>query len=1061
MVISRLYLEMYGLAAQERLAWLIHEAKADDPLAPVTVVVPNQYAGLSLRRTLGRKGSLVNVRFMVPARLAEYLGSPILAGQGKAPQSSIMELAAIQHLAGKMYGQGPLGGVAKHPRLHSSIRGTFRDLSNLSEVGLTNLEAMDPLREQIVRWYRLFRDLLGRYYNREELSKAAAVAVKEGKTASTLRDLGFIVFYLVSDFSPGEIDLVTALSEVKQCAMILGLTGESDADTKARSTASWLHQTLYQAESTEEPKRGSYSIHHILIAPDAQEEIRWVVRHIIREAEEGLPFHRTAVLYRQSDPYGFLIHNQLRFAGIPISGLDSTQLKDTPAGKLLIYLLAIIECDFTRDSVMRWIAETPVKTSLKSGLGLSECARWEIITREVGITKGAAQWQERLDRYLSSLTQRIDEMGKTEEASPWQIKETEKRRESANSLRLFIQELSSSHTPPEGSCWSEYATWARDLIAKYAHQPAEWPEEHQASYERIITLLDELSILDDVVPGGTNLAEFSLMLNNSLETSSGRTGTTGSGVFVAPVASAQGMDFEVVYIVGMAEGAFPPRVPDDAVLPDRIRIMLTDTENLPLRQSKRIEERRLFLAALASGQKRILSYPRSDTSSQRGQYPSPWFVREAGHLHGAHVRSTDIEKLESEPWLSLIYSSQHSLKYADILAPADSHDYDMSSIARWHRKGHRLEHHFLMAEGSPGCRALEMEKGRRGSSFTIWDGCLSELAGTNRRLGLPQDSQFSPTRLQRWAECPFKYYLGDILGISVLDRPEEIMTISALDRGSLVHEILERFITTVQKQDELPDFGKPWTQSHQELLMNIAEGEFDKAEAGGLTGRRILWDLAKEEIRHDLVAFLESDTRWRGIEQSRPLWVEREFGFENANSLPPVILTRKNGSQLRLRGIMDRVDETVSDSKLIVIDYKSGSTSPYRDMRKDLLGGGRYLQLPVYAQAVRNARGHKVEVEAFYWFVTTRGGFDRRGVPLAEVEDRFHEVVEIIASGIEQGIFPANPGAPDSRENCRYCDFKRICPANIDLLWERKAQDPKIAHYLSFSGEGPLEEVEE
>ncbi len=226
----------------------------------------------------------------------------------------------------------------------------------------------------------------------------------------------FIVFYLVSDFSPGEIDLVTALSEVKQCAMILGLTGESDADTKARSTASRLHQTLHQAESTEESKRGSYSIHHMLIAPDAQEEIRWVVRHIIREAEEGLSFHRMAVLYRQSDPYGFLIHNQLRFAGIPVSGTDSTKLKDTPAGKLLIYLLAIIECDFTRDSVMRWIAETPVKTSLKSGLGLSECARWEIITREVGITKGAAQWQERLDRYLSSLTQRIDEMEKTEEA---------------------------------------------------------------------------------------------------------------------------------------------------------------------------------------------------------------------------------------------------------------------------------------------------------------------------------------------------------------------------------------------------------------------------------------------------------------------------------------------------------------------------------------------------------------------------------------------------------------------------------------------------------------------
>src|SRR3970040_2871899 len=53
-------------------------AKGDDPLAPVTVVVPSNYAGLSLRARLGSERPVVNVRFLVLARLAELLGAPRL-----------------------------------------------------------------------------------------------------------------------------------------------------------------------------------------------------------------------------------------------------------------------------------------------------------------------------------------------------------------------------------------------------------------------------------------------------------------------------------------------------------------------------------------------------------------------------------------------------------------------------------------------------------------------------------------------------------------------------------------------------------------------------------------------------------------------------------------------------------------------------------------------------------------------------------------------------------------------------------------------------------------------
>jgi RecB family exonuclease len=163
------------------------------------------------------------------------------------------------------------------------------------------------------------------------------------------------------------------------------------------------------------------------------------------------------------------------------------------------------------------------------------------------------------------------------------------------------------------------------------------------------------------------------------------------------------------------------------------------------------------------------------------------------------------------------------------------------------------------------------------------------------------------------------------------------------------------------------------------------------------------------------------------------------------------MLDIKQGKQVSLRGLIDRVDETESGSKLILIDYKFGKSYSHKDMDKDELGGGKHLQLPVYAMAIKNVMGESVEVEALYWFASARGNFDRKSVRLGEVEERFHKMIEIIASGIEQGLFPANPGSAENPlENCGYCDFDRICPANRDLIWEQKSQSGEVAHYLKL-----------
>ena len=83
-VISAVEHVAYGRPASDALARAVEGAKTAGPLAPVTVIVPSNFAGLTARRLLG-SGELglrgiANVAFLTPFRLAELLSADQLLG---------------------------------------------------------------------------------------------------------------------------------------------------------------------------------------------------------------------------------------------------------------------------------------------------------------------------------------------------------------------------------------------------------------------------------------------------------------------------------------------------------------------------------------------------------------------------------------------------------------------------------------------------------------------------------------------------------------------------------------------------------------------------------------------------------------------------------------------------------------------------------------------------------------------------------------------------------------------------------------------------------------------
>lgn len=1037
----RVYLEPYGRIARERLQALVVEAKAGNPLAAVTVVPPNTYAGIGLRRVLAGDGGLLNVGFMALARLAEQLGAPTMASQRRRPLSAAAEMAVIRKVAMEVLGKEPLGSMAGHTTLHESLQAAFKELMRLTEDELDTLAAEGPLRQTTVELYRRFREKTAEYYGPEDEAWAAAEAVRSGRGQPALQDMGALVFFLLTRPSPGETALLTALSDAAPCSLVVGRTGEVGVDD---ADGGWWERISGASHggSVELDARPEF----ILSAPDAREEVRQAVREMIQRAEAGVPFHRMAALYRQQDPYAFQLRMELGFAGIPVAGPDPSPLRDSAPGRLLTGMMDVIRQDFSRAALMRWLADAPVWNAASNRSASSELQRWEGLSREAGVVRGLEQWKERLHSLTASMALRRQGAEGRGDLTEAQVKGYFEAIACAERLLALIEQLAKDIPPSDGSPWSAFAEWAKDAMDRYSQGKNDWPTQQQDALGRVESALEELGKLDAVEPA-TTLAWFKHALDHALSVYMGRSGATGTGVFVASLGAATGMEFDTVWLLGMSEGDYPARSGEDPLLPEYVRAQVL-MGALPLRREAQLRERRDYLAALAGGNRRRLSYSRVDPITRRAQYPSPWLLEAASTLEDERVTSEQLHTYEA-PWLTVIESMEDALRQAEDGRAADGHEYDVLSLARFQRTGSRLRWHPLASAGGPLGRALAMDRARARNELTEWDGFVGAIAGSSGRLGGSLSQVMSPTRLESWAICPYRHFLANVLNLSAWETPEDVLTTSPLERGSLVHTILERFIKEAMDARG-PSPREGWILLQRKRLREIAQEEFQVAERRGVTGRRVLWEVAQEDILQDLERFLDDDEQYRANEGMQPRHSEYAFGFDG----PPVELALPDGGGIRFRGFIDRVDVAQDGRRAVVMDYKTGSSRPYGKMEDDPLMAGKQLQLPVYALAVRQTLLPDAALRAEYWFISANGGYIRVPVTLDAIEAEFRNTVQAIVEGVRGGIFPANPGPPGfgGPENCRYCDFQRICPTNKMALWARKVDSPQVAAYKKLSG---------
>jgi ATP-dependent helicase/DNAse subunit B len=312
----------------------------------------------------------------------------------------------------------------------------------------------------------------------------------------------------------------------------------------------------------------------------------------------------------------------------------------------------------------------------------------------------------------------------------------------------------------------------------------------------------------------------------------------------------------------------------------------------------------------------------------------------------------------------------------------------------------------------------------------------------------------SATRLETWARCPHAYFARYLLHLDAIERPEEIVQLSPLERGKVVHEALDRFLAELIG---VAGVGRPWVAGHRDRLHEILRETCDEVEARGMGGRRLLWERARRELHAELDEFLDVDGRYREETGAETIATELQFGWRDAPQ-PAVEMACSDGRTLHFAGSADRIDR-LADGRLSVIDYKTGGLRAYQHLSADdPLLDGQYLQLPIYAHATRAVLGidREVPVEAWYWF--TKEPKKRRGylVDLA-VEKALDDALLVIIDGIEAGMFVDRPPEPDWRATqgwieCAYCDPDGLGTADRHRDWTRKLGAPELAEYLALVG---------
>ena len=1016
----------------------VRAAKAADPIAPVLVVVGSHLQHIYLRRLLARSLTAVaNVRFVTLMDLAGELSlpdqsdaaardGPILPLPDGAHIPLLEQVIAEQRSQARRNGAY---GLADASMVHA-VAASLRDLREGDiDPPLVRTGSTRPWLSALAAMAAAYREALAPFADATRRAGQAAAAGRAQVAAFVQRfapDTGQVLIYGIYDVNALQLRMLERLARVLPARLFLPWSAAAEPFAFAQQTVDRLRQRGFRLMRLDAgtPARGPRTTRAVFSCADRQAEIEETVRRVLEDLAAGVPAGEIAVLHRMDPVYDELICGVLDRAAVPHYRSAGQPVRRSTVGRAALNLLQLLYSEPRRGALLEllslpgidlaWIESTAPDARLTP-----RPARWEALSKELGLVKG---W----DEFDSVLTFH------REHAAPGDDERAAESIAAADELHAVVRTLAAAARQAlAAAAWQEHAGLFLELLTQFL--PAAADSQAAAAIADRIRML---AVLDRAATRGGTVSATPERFRQAAETAIRQAIVSGgyfqrSGVFVGNVMSARLLRFRRVYVTGCAERTFPPIIRQDPLLLDEERERINrgagHDSYLPLKGQRLDEERLLFeLACQAATDRLTLSYPRRGTSSTNVRLPSSFLLEEVGDLAGGFLSAEALERNAGD-WYQRMPAR---IGYDGVAAEDALRALDESDL-RWH----------VLEQGGGGQPAVNAivplwrnieavrahQAARRRRSFGAFDGIVpAQLVAAHGTL----ERDLTATALEDFAVCPYRFFLSRVLGIRARGEPEQTLQIAPLQRGNLVHAILDELV------QQFLDGAASWAEflrGADTALREIMERHFAELPAG-VTGLPLSWELIRDQVAAELAAYLSEERRQAAVPRPdtgagdgwEPVAAEHEF---QGVSIPA------GNRELRFAGRIDRIDG--SAGRLRIVDYKTGAAARetaegYRE--------GRSLQLPVYLHAAAHVQPSELtRCSAELHYVSERAAYARRALSGAQlaVDPRFGEVLGAMAEAIASGAFFYQPG--EHRAHCRWCDYRDICHTRVGDYAKRKA----------------------
>ena len=638
------------------------------------------------REIVTRRGALFGLHRFSLRQLASTLAATELARRGLAVASPLSTEAVSARSAFEALASNALdylAPVAKLRSIRQTLAATLSDLRD-ADVDLTALDDHGARGADVSVLARRFDEQLlqADLVDRSALFRLAAqsaqgdvvvpisgplllldVAVRDEVTRRFAQALCGRASHSLATVPEGDERSLAALTEVPGAQMVpppLPILGADHLDR--------VRRYLFTPERLPEPiprSDGDPAV-RFFSAPGENRECVEIARAALREAANGVPFDRMAVLVRAPELYSGLVETALTRAGITGWLARGTRVPD-PAGRAYLALLA---CASERLSARRfaeylslaqvpflsgegtppstpapWVPPdnaatelpgpaVPTQLSLFDGVALEPPEptdsedqpvvagslrtpwQWDRLLVESAVIGGRDRWARRLDGLAHQLRVRRDERASEEPESP-RVRALDRDLRNLDHLRRFaLPVIDRLAALPDRATWGEWLEPLEGMAPMVLKQP-----------DRVLSVLGELKPMSRVGP--VPLAEVRDVLSGRLTALQADPPSRRYGMmFIGRPEQVRGRHFDVVFVPGLAERLFPQKQRQDPLLLDDVRLAINARTFGPgsvhrahglLTQSDRAGEERLLLrlAVGAATRRLYLSHPRLQLSESR------------------------------------------------------------------------------------------------------------------------------------------------------------------------------------------------------------------------------------------------------------------------------------------------------------------------------------------------------------------------------------------------------------------------------------------------------------